>query len=324
MASAPVRVKLGQEGDKTYYWNVQTNSLEWSVPDPRSAIRAEDGYVILAADYSQIEVKLMAYASGDPILIEAINSGQDVHSFNAAKVFGARYGFDYETLEYVRENHAYPEGYSGSCKLSPSDLVLIRSRVKTVTFGVPYGAGPTRVALMTGMSIDEARAFIEEFFNTFRVLKQWLVQQGLLAEELGYSCSPRGRKRFYTIPNPDDPDAKELLAQIKRWAGNMPIQAGNADILKVAMRSIYLAIRGGSFIGKKLYDARFLLVVHDEIVMVVRKDHAPAVKLIMAKCMNDAYHTVVPRYGEPGWIALGPEKDGWGVKVVEADIWAKA
>jgi len=104
----------------------------------------------------------------------------------------------------------------------------------------------------------------------------------------------------------------------------MPIQAGNADILKVAMRNIYLEIRGGSFVGKKLYDARFLLAVHDEIVMVCAEKDIPAVKAIMARCMNDAYHQVVPRFGEPGWIALGPEKHDWGVEVVEAEIWAKA
>ena len=140
---------------------------------------------------------------------------------------------------------------------------------------------------------DEAKAFIEEFFGTFKVLKQWLERQGLLAVELGYSCSPRGRKRFYTLPADDAEDAKELIAQIKRWAGNMPIQAGNADILKVAMRNIYLEIRGGSFVGKKLYDARFLLAVHDEIVMVCAEKDIPAVKAIMARCMNDAYHQVL-------------------------------
>jgi len=309
------RVVLGEVGDKTYYWNFQTDSLEWSVPDPRSAIRAEPGYKILAADYSQIEVKLMAHASGDPILIAAINSGHDVHSFNATKVFGVRYKFTYEEMELARHSESHPRH---------NELSLIRSRIKTVTFGVPYGAGPTRVALMTGMSIDEAKAFIEEFFGTFKVLKQWLERQGLLAVELGYSCSPRGRKRFYTLPSDDAEDAKELIAQIKRWAGNMPIQAGNADILKVAMRNIYLEIRGGSFVGKKLYDARFLLAVHDEIVMVCAEKDIPAVKAIMARCMNDAYHQVVPRFGGPGWIALGPEKHDWGVEVVEAEIWAKA
>ena len=185
------RTMLGMVGDKTYYWNFQTDSLEWSVPDPRSAICAEDGYVILAADYAQIEVKLMAHASGDPILIAAINSGHDVHSFNATKVFGVRYKFTYEEMEEARDSESHPRH---------NELSLIRSRIKTVTFGVPYGAGPTRVALMTGMSIDEAKAFIEEFFGTFKVLKQWLERQGLLAVELGYSCSPRGRKRFYTLP----------------------------------------------------------------------------------------------------------------------------
>ena len=318
MAEAAVlveREKVGDFAGKSYFWNFKTNVLEWSVPDPRSAIRADEGYKILASDYAQIEVKLMAHASGDPILIAAINSGQDVHTFNATKVFGARFKFTYEEMEEARSTESHPRH---------NELALIRSRIKTVTFGVPYGAGPTRVALMTGMTVEEAKDFIEEFFCTFKVLKAWLDNQGRLAIELGYSASPRGRKRFYQLPAAGDPEAEELLSQIKRWAGNMPIQAGNADILKMAMPEIYKAVRGGSFTAPLIYDARFLLVVHDEIVMHVRKDHIPPVKKIMADCMNAAYHRIVPTLGNPGWIALGPEKYDWGVQVVEADIWAKA
>ena len=314
--------KLGEYGDKTYYWNTTTDTLEWSVPGPRDAVRAPEGYRILAADYSQIEVKIMAYASGDPVLIEAINSGLDVHSFNAAKVFGSRRGFTYEELEQCRKDH------SGRY----NELNALRNNIKTVTFGVPYGAGPGRVALMTKMSLDESKEFIDTFFTTFAVLKQWLDNQGVLAIAEGYSTTPvLGRKRFYTLPSPKDPDADGQIAQIKRWAGNMPIQGSNADILKIAMRLLYLAIRGGSFIGKKMYDARFLMVVHDEIVLQCHKNDIVAVKQLMADAMNRAYYDYTPPVGDPRHVYLGAVRDALsgvvidkGIQVVEADIWAKA
>jgi DNA polymerase-1 len=321
-AGKVTRTRLGEYGDKTYYWNVTTDSLEWSVPSPRDAVRAPAGYRILAADYSQIEVKIMAYASGDPVLIEAINSGQDVHSFNATKVFGTRYKFTYDELEECRLTHSGRYG----------ELNGIRNNIKTVTFGVPYGAGPGRVALMTGMSLDEAKEFIDTFFGTFKVLKMWLDEQGIKAIEEGYSTTPvLGRKRFYVLPSISDPEAEQQLSQIKRWAGNMPIQGSNADILKIAMRLLYLALRGGNYTSKKLYDARFLLVVHDEIVMLCKIEDIPAVKQLMAQAMNQAYYEYTPRVGDPRHVFLGGLRDkvtglvvDQGIHVVEADIWAKA
>lgn len=128
MADVAERILLGESAGKTYYWNVKSDFLEWSVPTPRAAVKARDGRIILASDYSQIEVKLMAFMSGDPILIAAINSGLDVHSFNAHAVFGERYNFTYELMELARDDDSHPRH---------QELSLIRSRIKTVTFGVP-------------------------------------------------------------------------------------------------------------------------------------------------------------------------------------------
>lgn len=177
---------------------------------------------------------------------------------------------------------------------------------------------------MTGMTIEEAEEFIADFFDKFKVLKKWLEKSGLFALKEGYSATPRGRKRWYTLPEPSDPDYKKICSQIQRWAGNMPIQGGNADILKIAMFLVYKALRGGSVTGARIYDARFLLVVHDEIVLDCAEKDAPAVKKILADCMNEAYHMIVPRKGFRGWIALGPEKHDYGVEVKGADTWAKA
>jgi hypothetical protein len=128
MSKQAKREYLGEVLGKHYYWDFEANCIVWSVPSPRSAVRAESGYVILSADYSQIEVKLMAFASGDPVLIAAINSGQDIHTFNAVSIFGQRFDFTYEEMEMARDDPSH---------LRHNELSLIRSRVKTVTFGLP-------------------------------------------------------------------------------------------------------------------------------------------------------------------------------------------
>lgn len=290
------REELGVISGKEYYLATYTNKstgsvvkkVEFRVPDIREAIKAEPGYKILAADYSQIEVKLMAFLSGDPSLIAALNSRDpksgkllDVHSLNAVKVFGTRFGFDYDLIESARKDESHPRS---------TELNLIRSRVKTVTFGVPYGAGPRRVADMTGMELDEAESFITDFFKAFPILKNWLDSQGRQAVHYRYTTSPRGRKRFYELPSKDNQTYDEVVAQIHRWAGNQPIQSGNVDMLKLAMYKIYKELRKRKISSKQ---SRILLVVHDEIVMTAIEDLVPIIKDIMEMSMMKAYTEII-------------------------------
>lgn len=245
--------------------NPSYQQVVWRVPDIREAIIAEPGFLILSADYAQIEVKLMAHLSRDPVLIAAINSGKDIHSFNATEVFGSVKHFDYETLEIARKDKFHARY---------AELVKIRNDIKTVTFGVPYGAGKNKVALMTGMPADtdplhpeilSAGAFIEAFFAKFSVLGAWLEQSGSDAIKYGFSSSPRGRRRFYELPS-DSAKEKErdkIYSQIRRFAGNHPIQAGNVDMLKPAMYKIYKDLRD---LGLSDRQARILFCVHDEVV----------------------------------------------------------
>jgi DNA polymerase-1 len=285
---------LGIDNGKEYYladYKIDgklVQKIEWRIPDIREAIQAEAGHKILAADYSQIEVKLMAFLSGDPSLISALNSKDpntnkilDIHSQNAAKVFGSRFDFDYQLLEQARKDETHPRH---------SELSLIRSRVKTVTFGVPYGAGPQRVADMTGLTKDKAEEFIDEFFKAFPILKKWLDDQGRQAIYYRYTTSPRGRKRFYDVPSKEDSHYDEVVSQIRRWAGNQPIQSGNVDMLKPAMRGIYLALRAMRIPAN---GARLLLVVHDEIVMTAEEALVPVVQQIMEDEMMKSYKAII-------------------------------
>jgi hypothetical protein len=269
---ANVLASLGDIGGKEYYFDLRPTiendagvhvpnpthkKIVWRVPDIREAIVAEPGYLILSADYSQIEVKLMAHLSQDKVLIAAINSGKDIHSFNATEVFGEKKHFDYDTMAAAKKDKGHPRH---------AELVSLRNNIKTVTFGVPYGAGANRVAAMTGMTPEAAQEFIDAFFDKFKELHAWLQKTGDDACKYGFSLSPRGRRRFYDLPaaNAKEKEKDKIFSQIRRYAGNHPIQSGNVDMLKPAMYQIYNDIRTMGYDKK---GARILFCVHDEIVM---------------------------------------------------------
>lgn len=284
------RTALGVVDGKGYSWaiyydedNVVTNQrLEWRIPDLREAIRAEPGCKILSADYSQIEIKLMAHLSGDPWLKEAINSGKDIHCYICTDIFGQEMGFDYDLIYKAYKDKSHTRNL---------ELTTLRADTKTTVFGVPYGAGPPRVAFMTGKTVEEAADLINRFFARAKVLKMWLEQQGAEAVRYGFTSSPRGRKRFYVRPSADDPKAHEILAQIQRWAGNHPIQAGNVDMLKPAMKMIYDGLRE---LGLTWEEARLLFVVHDEIVMQCKDEFVGVVQPLMETSMTKSYDMIIP------------------------------
>jgi DNA polymerase-1 len=302
--------------------NPNYQKVVWRVPDIREAVVSEPGCLILSADYSQIEVKLMAHLSRDPVLIAAINSGKDIHSFNATEVFGHIKHFDYDTLIAAKKKE-HPRH---------TELVKLRNDIKTVTFGVPYGAGARKVALMTGMSEEEAQEFIDAFFSKFKVLGAWLKQSGDFAIKYGYSLSPRGRRRFYDLPavTASDKERDKIVSQIRRYAGNHPIQSGNVDMLKPAMYQIYNDLHT---LGYATQGARILFCVHDEIVLTcktidaLRRDESGKIlsleeleiakkakivtvpgpiEAIMMKRMKESYDGIIPDIVNKIDVAIGP------------------
>jgi DNA polymerase-1 len=309
-----LREPLGVIEGKEYWYNVTRGSIEWRVPDIRESVHAEPGFKVLSCDYSQIEVRLMAFLSGDPGLTAALNKGGDIHCYTAVDCFGQEYNFDYDYINKARKDDKHPR----------HDLMKsLRSQTKTVTFGVPYGAGPPRVASMTNLTIDEAQALIARFFAKYPTLKFWLDKQGREAIQFGFTTSPRGRKRFYVQPAQDDPERDEVLSQIRRWAGNHPIQAGNVDMLKPAMRRIYDAFRARGWTWE---DARLLFVVHDEIVATAREELVLEARMIIHEAMKWAYDRIISniisgfedKLGQNGEVL----RPGYEAVLVD-DIWVK-
>lgn len=277
-----------------YYYNLETFQYEWRVPDIREAIEAEEGYTILSADYSQIEVKIMAYLSGDETFIYAINEGKDIHSYIATEIYGKRKEFTYDFINIARKDESHPRHH---------ELNSLRSKIKAVVFGLLYGAGAFNISEQTGMDETEAQEFINEFFAAYPKIKAWIDEQGRNAIKYGFSTTILGRKRFYYIPEPDNRDYDRIISQIRRWAGNQPIQGTNADVLKLAMSLIFEELK------KKGYgydDARILFVVHDEIVMTCRIEIKNEVRTIMEDSMNTAYDMVIN--GVKNKIDVGEDK----------------
>ena len=285
-------ILLGNHNGKEYYLVPATSStpehFAWSVPDIRSGIIARPGWKILVADYSQIEVRIMAWLSQDPWLIAAINSGKDVHCFMAASVNGIDYD-DFMRI-YKDETHELHTLY-----------VDLRSEIKTTTFGIPYGAGPGQIAKQINenrpkenwITEEDAIAIIEKYFAKAPRLKQYLKDQGIFGLSEGYSRSIMGHHRFYRVPTEGHLKYDELISQIKRWSTNHPIQSSSADMLKMALGKIYLDLRGGLSYGPLIHNAHLILVVHDEIVMTAEDKDVEAVAKIMENGMQWAYNSVI-------------------------------
>lgn len=239
------------------------------VRTPRgAAIRA--GFVpargnrFVVADYSQIELRLMAHLSGDPAFVEAFRAGEDIHRQTAALIFGV------ELADVSSE---------------------MRSRAKTINFGTIYGQGPFALSNQLGITQDEAKAFIAAYFERFAGVRAFLDNQVQLAKDQGYVETLFHRRRYI-------PEARDKNFNIRsfgeRVAQNAPLQGSAADLIKVAMIRIHRALR------EEYPAAKLLLQVHDELVLEAPADQAEAVGALVKRYMEGAAELSVPLVVEVG------------------------
>jgi DNA polymerase-1 len=222
----------------------------------RNAFIARPGFTLLALDYSQIELRLAAILSADPILCEIFKSGRDVHTEVAARVFGV------EGDKVDRE---------------------MRRRAKVINFGILYGMGVNALKAQLGTSTAEAHQFYEDYFATFKRLAEYLEEVRGFARKHGYTETMFGRRREFagirsTLPY--------VRAQAERMAINAPIQGTEADLIKLAMVQVNEFLKEE---GMK-EDAHLLLQVHDELVYEIREECLatlePNIKQIMEKVLR--------------------------------------
>jgi len=216
------------------------------------------GALFLAADYSQIELRLMAHLSGDPAFTEAFRAGEDIHRQTAAIIFGV------PLAEVTGE---------------------MRARAKTINFGTIYGQGPFALSRQLGITQEEAKEFIAQYFQRFAGVRAFLDRQVEVAREQGYVETLLGRRRY--IPDIRDKNFN-VRAFAERTAQNTPLQGSAADLIKVAMRHIHDALRQGG------YGARMLLQVHDELVFEVPEPEVERVGPLVKGLMEGAATLSVP------------------------------
>ena len=230
----------------------------------RGAFVADEGNKLISADYSQIELRLIAEISGEENMIKAFQNGEDIHASTAAKLFGI-------PLEEVTKTQ--------------------RSQAKTVNFGIIYGQGAFALAEQTGLSRTEAKQLIDSYYETYPKLKIWMAEQVQKARELGYVETLFNRKRHLKDINSANFVVK---AHAERNAVNAPIQGSAADIIKIAMINI------DKVFEKEKLKTKMLLQVHDELVFEAPTEEVEVATYLIKTEMESAVETQVPLLVEVG------------------------
>jgi len=214
--------------------------------------------ILIDADYSQIELRILAHISGDEAMQEAFKSGEDIHASTASRVFG------------VAKSEVTP---------------LLRSRAKAVNFGIVYGMGDYSLSQDLHISVKEAKAYIESYFEKYADVKKYLDTTVADAKKTGFVTTLFGRRRY--IP---EINASNFMQRSfgERVAMNTPIQGTAADIIKIAMVNVHKELK------MKGLKAKLILQVHDELIIEAPKSEAEKAKSILEKCMADAAVLSVP------------------------------
>jgi DNA polymerase-1 len=252
--------------------SAEPNLQNIPIRTPRGeAIRAgfipREGWVFLVADYSQIELRIMAHLSEDPAFIEAFRQGGDIHRQTAALIFNV-------PVEQVTGE--------------------MRARAKTINFATIYGQGAFALSRQLGISLEDAREFIARYFERFSGVRAFLDRQIELARRQGYVETLFKRRRYI-------PELKErnfsIRAYGERNAQNSPLQGSAADLIKLAMVRIHQAIRAQGLAG------RMLLQVHDELVFEAPPEEVEAMSQLVRHHMENVVALQVPLVVD---IGVGP------------------
>jgi len=224
----------------------------------RKLFIAQPGWKLVDADYSQIELRVLAYISQDKKMLDAFRSGADIHTKTASEVFK------------VAPDFVTPE---------------LRSRAKAVNFGIVYGISDFSLAGDIKVTRKEAKQYIENYFETYRDIKDYLDQTVLSAKANGYVSTIFGRRRY--IPELSVQN-HNVRAFGERVAMNTPIQGSAADLLKIAMVSVYRRLR------QENMQSRIILQVHDELILECPEREVDRAKQILIEEMENAGNIGIP------------------------------
>lgn len=225
----------------------------------RKAFIADEGYQLLSADYSQVELRVIASIAGDKNMIDAFKNDEDVHSRTAKEIF------DLNSLDDVTPDH--------------------RRRAKEVNFGIPYGVSAYGLSSRLGISNEEGKEMINQYFDRFPGILRYINETKQFAQEHGYVKTLMGRRRYIPQINSGNWNRRSFA---ERTAINMPIQGTAADIIKQAMIDIQ------DYLEKNKLNTKMLLQVHDELIFEVPDEEADTVPQNLKKLMETAFELSCP------------------------------
>ncbi len=244
LQNIPVRTELGREMRKFF--------------------TAKEGYVLVDADYSQIELRVLAHLSGDSNMIEAFKNNEDIHAITASQVFNI-----------------------------PLDMVTpqMRSRAKAVNFGIVYGIGAFSLAKDIKVTRREAQNYIESYLDHYSGIDRYMKNVVEAAREKGYAVTMFGRRRYLPELNTGNFNTRSFGERVAR---NMPIQGTAADIIKIAMINVDNRLKSEGL------DARLILQVHDELIVEAPAFEAMRVSMLLQEEMENAVALSVPLVADAG------------------------
>ena len=224
----------------------------------RRAFVARDGCHLLSADYSQVELRILAHVSQDPNMLDAFARGEDIHASAAAAVYGV-------PLDQVTKGQ--------------------RSVAKMMNFATSYGVSAYGLSQQSGLSRSDAEKFMARYFETYPGVRRYLDETKAFAYEHGYVETLLGRRRYFPVLQITGSGQRAYVARqaAERAAINHPIQGSAADIIKIAMIRLFAAL------NERGYQARMLLQVHDELVLEVPEEELVPVGRLVKQIMEDAY-----------------------------------
>jgi len=231
----------------------------------REAFIAEEGWLILSADYSQIELRILAHLSRDPLLVESFKRGEDIHRRTAAEIFGLM-------PELVTEG--------------------MRREAKVINFGIIYGMSSFGLAQELGITPKAASAFIENYFHKYQGVKTYIDSELKEAKEKGYVTTLMKRRRYLPEINSRNLAARQFA---ERTAINTPIQGTASDMIKMAMIAIHNRIKS------ERLKTRMIIQVHDELVFEVPRDELTAVSTLVKEEMEKVAGLSIPLEVDVSW-----------------------
>ena len=236
----------------------------------RHAFCAAEGNVLLSVDYSQIDLRVLAHESKDPVLIQSFFDGGDIHTQTAAQVFG------------VMPLMVTPE---------------MRASAKAINFGIIYGQGPMGLSQALGISMREAKEYIDSYFRNYKVVREWIDANIALARQNGYVKTMLGHVRYLPEFNMG---IGAMSAFAQRAAINTIVQGGSADIIKKAMLDVFVAYRNTP--------VKITMQVHDELIFELPQDRllpaATHIKDLMQNAMKLQVPLLVSAKAGKNWYEL--------------------